>query len=547
MKENLDDQMAADIIRDFERKAASRGNLESQWQEIAERAIPSHSANFSASSIGSRVKGERRTDNIYDSTLGTALNRFTAIIDSLLTPQNSQWHGLTATNPAIAKDRQARLYFEEATRVIFKHRYAARANFIAQNQGNFLSLGAYGTGAVFTDKIYGGIGLRYKNIHLSEIFFSENHQGIIDQADRKFALTARQAVEKWGEKCPDKIKEAAKGPNPDMEFTFIHCVKQRKDYDPNRRDTKGMKFGSYYVSIEGKKMLQEEGFSTFPYAASRYYQSENEVYGRSIAMEVLPSTKTLNEMKKTLLIQGQRTVNPILLGHDDGVLSFDMRPGAANSGGVSADGRPLVHTLPIGRVDIGKELMDDERNDIKDAALVNLFQLLIDSPQKTATEVVELAKEKGMLLMPTLGRVRSEYLGSLIDREIDVLAMQGALPPMPGILQEAKGEYEIVYDSPLTRLQRAEEAAGFMRTLETILSVVNVTQNPEPLDHLNWSVIVPEMAKIQGLPEDWMNGEDEIARIRGERAQRQAEQTAIQAAPAAAAMVKAAPQLAQGQ
>jgi hypothetical protein len=65
--------------------------------------------------------------------------------------------------------------------------------------------------------------------------------------------------------------------------------------------------------------------------------------------------------------------------------------------------------------------------------------------------------------------------------------------------------------------------------------------------YLAWSVIVPEMAKIQGLPEDWMNGEDEIARIRGERAQRQAEQTAIQAAPAAAAMVKAAPQLAQGQ
>lgn len=301
-----------------------------------------------------------------------------------------------------------------------------------------------------------------------------------------------------------------------------------------------MLYVSYYIGVQGQLKLSESGYNTFPYAISRYEQFDNEVYGRSPAMDILPAVKTLNEQKKAMLKQAHRTVDPILLAHDDGVVdAFNFRPGSINAGGVTADGRPLIHALPTGRLDIGKEAMDDERSLIKDAFLSSIFQILVETPQMTATEVMERTREKATLLAPTIGRQQSEYLGPMIDREIDLLSRQGLLPPMPQALVEANGHYKTEYDSPLTRAQRAEEAAGLMRTLESALQVVNITQNPAPLDHFNWDIIMPEISDIQGIPYKWMNSIEKVQELRqGRDADKQAAQMTA-AAPAAAAMISA--------
>jgi hypothetical protein len=317
-------------------------------------------------------------------------------------------------------------------------------------------------------------------------------------------------------------------------------VKPNYERDHARFDYKGMAYSSYYLSMEGGKIIEEGGYNTFPYAISRYEQAPGEVYGRSPAMAVLPSIKTLNEEKKTVLKQGHRAVDPILLVHDDGIIdTFSLKPGSLNAGGITADGRPLVQALQVGNISIGKDLMDDERMIINDAFLVNLFQILTETNQMTATEVMERAREKGILLAPTLGRQQSEYLGPMIDREVDILSRQGILPPMPRLLLEAQGDYTVQYDSPLSRAQRAEEASGLMRTVEMALQVVNVTQSMESIDHFNWDIIIPEISQIQGVPTRWMKSLETVAAIRDERAQAAQEQQQMQAAPGNAAMIKA--------
>lgn len=537
------DAIVDQIIRDFQQISGDRANFESHWLEISERIIPSHKNLFQANGLSQTTKGDKRTEFIFDSTASIALNRFAAILDSLLTPRNQTWHRLMASDETLNKDRQVKLWFDQVNRLLFKHRYAPSANFSSQNQQNYKSLGAYGTGCVFIDELSSrqDKGLRYRNVHLSEIYFMENHQGIVDSTHRYFSLTALQAVSMWGkDKLPETIVAAADN-SPNREFYFIHCVKPRgEDYDSNKKDFRGMEYASYYVSMEGKKLLSEGGYTSFPYAISRYEQTSGEVYGRSPAMDVLPAVKTLNEQKKTLLKQGHRAVDPVLLVHDDGILdSFSLKPGAINYGGVSADGRPLVHSLPVGSPMVGKELMDDERAVINDAFLITIFQILTESPQMTATEVLERSKEKGILLAPTIGRQQSEYLGPMIEREIDLLSNMNMLPPMPRMLKEAAGDYQILYDSPLSRAQRAEEASGLMRTIETVLQVVNVTQNPEPLDFFDWDTIIPEVGEIQAVPTRWMRAKRDVDAIRQGRAEQAQAQQAIQAAPGAAALMKA--------
>ncbi len=532
----IEDEDAVDICRMYEQESGRRGTWESHWQEIKDRVYPS-TADFTSQA----TPGSKRNREIYDSTAGVALNRFAAILDSLLTPRNQTWHRVMSGIDELNKDRAVRLYYEDVTRILFKYRYATVANFASQNMMFNKSLGAFGSATMYVDQAASEPGLRYKTCHLGETFFMENHQGQIDQIIRKFCMTAKQAIQKWGAKCPENISKAGTT-NPGQEFEFIHYVGPRADHemDIERADYLGMPWKSIYISLDGKKKIDEGGYNTFPYTPSRYEQSPNEVYGRSPAMDVLPAIKTLNEQKKTYLKQGHRAVDPVLLVHDDGILdSFSLKPGHANAGAVNKDGRPLVHTLPVGNIAAGKDMMDEERAIIKDNFLITIFQILAETPTMTATEVLERTREKGILLAPTIGRQQSERLGPQIERELDVLAQQNLLPPMPGVLVEAGAQFKVEYDSPLSRAQRAEEAAGLMRTIEAVLGVANVTGDLSPLDHFNWDTIVPDMSDINAVPVRWRNGMEQIQALRQGRAQQQEQQTMIQAAPSAAAMMKA--------
>lgn len=533
------DPRAESLCKRFDQLVGERVNWEGHWQEVAERVLPSYSTSFEASP-GLQTKGEKRTEHMFDSTANIALHRFAAAMESMLTPRNSKWHRLVPSDPYLLKDRDTRLWFDEVTSLLFKYRYSPRANFAGQAHENYLSLGAFGTGCLFIDPLRERDGgLRYKAIHLGEIYFLENHQGIIDTAFRKFSMTVRQAVQRWGDKVPESIASSLEK-HPEREFEFLHVVMPNEKMDPERKDYRGMPVISYYIAMQGRKTMEEGGYTSFPYAISRYTTAPGETYGRSPAMNVLPAIKVLNEEKKTILKQGHMIVDPVLLAHDDGVLdSFSLKPGSINYGSMTADGRRLVDVLPTGNIVVGKDLMDDERAVINDAFLVSLFQILVDSPQMTATEVLERAREKGALLSPTMGRQQSEFLGPLIERELDVLSRLGKLPPMPPLLMEAEGAYEIEYDSPLSRAQKAEEGAGLMRTIQMTLDVVNVTQNPEPLDYFNWNIIVPEIADIQAVPQRWLRSQEEVDSIREGRAQQAQTQTMIDAAPAVAGLVKA--------
>lgn len=532
------DEEAGELIRDFKYLFGLRGNWNTHWTEIAQRIYPMHSYLFQNYSQLTQ-QGDKRNFQVYDSTGIVALQRFGAILDSLLTPRNQYWHQLRPDDDLLLRDKATRIWFEQVNKICFEERYSPHTNFASQNQLQYKSLGAYGTGALLIDDLAGEKGLRYRNIHLGEVYLQENHQGIVDSVCRHFVMTARQAVDKFGDNCPDTITSV--GENfPERQFFFLHWVRPNNKREPERKDFKGMPFSSHYISVEGAKIVATGGYRSFPYAISRYEQAPNEPYGRSPAMDVLPAIKTLNEEKRAMLKQGHRVVDPIILAHDDGVLdAFTMEAGAINYGGVSKDGRLLVQPMPVGNVQAGKELMDDERALINDTFLISLFQILTESPEMTATEVMERTREKGILLAPTIGRQQSEYLGPMIDRELDILSRQGRLPPQPRLLKSAKGKYKIVYDSPISRAQKAEQVSGAMRTMEAFSNYANVTQDPSILHLINIDVAGPAIADANGVPSSWMNSIEKVIQMRQAVQQQQQVQTAIQAAPAAAGMMKA--------
>lgn len=538
-----EDEIVGDILRDIAVAAADRAMFNIQWEEVSNFVLPSFRNTFFEGS--ENFPGMKNTDLQIDSTAALALSRFTAIVDSLSTPRNSMWHGLEANNPDLQKVRNVKLWFEDTTRRLFRLRYAPSANFSSQNQNQWQSLGAFGNGPMFVDRFDGGRGFRYRALPLGEIYLKENHQGIIDTFYRRFQLTARQANAQFNGNLPqiilDKLKSA-----PETKYWFIHCVKPRADYEPGRLDYKGKKFASYHIARDQKMLVREGGYNSFPLPVSRYEQAPGETYARGPAMLVLPAIKTLNMEKRIVLKQGHRTVDPVLLSHDDGIANFSLKPGAMNVGGVNKDGRPLVVPLPVGAISVGEKMMDMEKMIINDAFLVNLFQVLLNDPKvMTATQITEMANQKGILLAPTIGR-QTDYLGGLIDRELDLASDMGLLLPMPQELIEAQGEYQVVYTSPLARLAKAEENSGFMRSVETAMEIFQATQDPDVMDPFDFDTAIPEMSENNATPMRWMRSVEDITQRRKDRASQIQQQQNIQAGPAAAALIKAQAQAGQG-
>ena len=246
------------ILREHGAMAAARAPWESHWDQVERRVLP-RQGGFNRI----HMPGDRRTQDITDSTAPLALDKFAAAMEGLIAQRTHRWHGLASPIPALNQIPEIKAYFEEVTDILFEKRYDAHSGFGTQFHESLMSLGAFGTGSLWIEEDIGR-GIVYTAIDLSEIFVSQNKHARIDKVSRKFSYSARQAAQRWGaDKLPPNIKAELER-NPERLFDFIHFIEPNGEYDEERADAKGMAFASCYLSIDGKQLMSEGGFHTFP-------------------------------------------------------------------------------------------------------------------------------------------------------------------------------------------------------------------------------------------------------------------------------------------
>jgi hypothetical protein len=454
--------------------------------------------------------GGKRTQFMFDATAPLALSRYGAAMESMLTPRTQRWHQLRERNEDLNDRQDVKEWNDKVTDILFAMRYSPHANFASQAQECYLSNGAWGNGILYIDDMMGK-GTRYRSCHLAECYIAENFAGIVDLLHREYKYTNRQANEAFkGNLPPGILKELEKSPL--TEHSYIHCVYPNPDYDPRALGGEAsLRFLSMQICKDEPFICREgNGYRRFPYAISRNLTLPGETYGRGPASLVLPDIKQLNEFEKVLLRQGQLAVDPpILLSEDGSLTGFNMQPGALVWGGMNADGEALAKPFITGaRLDIGKEMLESKRKVINDAFLVTLFQILVDNPQMTATEAMLRAQEKGQLLAPTMGRNQSEFLGPLIEREIEIADAAGMLPPKPPIL-EAYGEgLEVEYVSPLNRAQMADEGIAISNTMTFAQSFA--AENPKIMRIFKDTDSIRKVAQINGMEANLLFSDEEL-------------------------------------
>lgn len=525
---------ANSVIKHWEYLWSAQGNFRQLWNVVANYVMPDW-ANF----VGEFAEGVNRNTRLFDQTAITANERFAAAMEQMLTPRTQVWHKLQPWFDELEDDQDSNEYLDQLVKIVFGARYRPFANFASQTDECYMSLGAFGNNALFTDEVVGK-GLRYRSIPLNEIVWSLDHSGMVDTVFRKFKYTAKQAMQQFGAKAGDEVKKQyEKNPYTDMEF--LHCVRPNGEMKPGRLGYGGMRYESWYLSLKDKAVIDRSGYRTFPYAIGRYRMAPREHYGRSPAVAALPAIRSLNEMKKTMLRAGQKMVDPPILLSDEGVLTpFNQRPGATNYGMINADGQALAQPFNINaNLEFGKEMMAMEAQAINDSFLTSLFQILVQNPQMTATEALIRAQEKGAMIAPAMGRQQSEFLGPLIARELDILEAAGQLPPLPESMIEAavnrgierptaKDVIKIEYTSPLTRAMRAEEGTAIMNTVQSLGIMAQL--DPSVLKLVDFTDAAREMALINGMPAKLLRTDEQIDELLNQQAQQAQDQQMVDGA-----------------
>jgi len=488
-----------------------RGTWEDHWQEILDYVMPRK-----ADITFKRIKGEKRAEILFDSTAITASNLLAASLQGTLTSPSLQWFSIKVRNEELMQDREVQLWLEDSAKRMYN--VFNETNFNTEVHEMYLDLVTIGTGALFVEEGNKGFEeskIHFNTMHIAEYYIQENISGYVDTLYRKYKLSARQAVQEFGEdNLGEKVLKAAKE-KPDKMFNFIHAVEPLEDYERalGKAATK-LPFHSCHVCEEDKMVVRGGGYNEFPYLVPRWSKATGEIFGRSPSYNALPDIKTLNKAVEIGLKAWAKAIDPPLLVQDDGVIGrVRMTPGGITV--VRNDA--AIKPLQIGSNWQITDLKENQlRTAIRQAYYSDQLQLQ-DGPQMTATEVQVRYELMQRLLGPTLGRFQSEFLNPLIERVFGIMFRAKALLPAPEIIE---GEsIDVEYVGPLARSQRMEEATAVERLYQLAMQIVQL--DPNIMDIINHDEAIRARAGLLGVPKSILRGIEEVEELRQQRAMQQ--------------------------
>jgi hypothetical protein len=498
--------MTADtIIQRNEALKSARQNFAVLWDDAARWILPRKGNIITKTSPGSDQASE-----LFDSTAEEAALIYAAGLLSSLTPAGEQWMRLEPSDPDAPETVKA--FLARASERVQETLLAS--NFYLTAHEAFIDSGVFCTVCMFTGES-NRTGVSFTNIPVGTFCVAENNEGFVDTVYREWSWTARQALQEWGrEKLGEKVQKALDDAKWDQEFTFIHAVEPRLEFEEGvQLDPKKRRFASLYVCKEDKHLIDEGGYYEFPYAVLRTLRSNNELYGRGPGLQILPEAKLVNRIEKDLLVAVEKMVDPPWLMPDDAGSRPDNRPNGVTYWDTSNPNNKPEQLQLTNRVDLGESKSDQKRARIRQAFFVDMFQMLTNLQEqrreKTAFEVAEMLQEKLVLFTPIFARTVQEFLNPTLERVFAILLRAGKLGDVPPELQGL--DYRISYVSKIALALKTARTSSLAQVMNMLGSMV--VFDPSVKHIVDWRKAARDVANNYALPTDWQRSELEVEEI----------------------------------
>lgn len=523
------DERAVEAIAEQEREEQNASNFRNLYQEVADHMLPRENQ-----IIGVRTPGEDKSQQIFDPTAMLDLQDMASGLSAAFFPPGELAFGLTVKDRRIANLDSVKRYLALAAQITHDELFAS--NFMLQLNETLSSLIGFGTGNLFSEW---SLGLNFKDWDVSFYTIKQNSAGLVDTVILKYPLTARQAVQEFGEKnVGEKVLLAFGNPETiSKRFEFIHRVGSRTKRNRNFTDSLNMPFESLYVNkeeqivikgIDPKGIDNEGGFEEFPYAVPRWKKSSNEKYGRGQGTIALSVSKELQQMHSDFIECGNKWNNApreVLANAVEG--RVDVRPGADNRvtqmGSIKALDEGIRGNFPV-----TKDILEFIQNIVHRIFFVDVFAPLANLPgdRRTTVEIRERVKQAVKKLAGPIYRLQSELFTPIITRSVLLLIRNGVIPRPPAELQ-GRG-FGIEYISELALAMRDQQSAAFMQFANLVSALDPVF--PGAKDIVSIDRALPDIAFTFGMKVEHLSTAEEIEEARQIRAAKLAAQQALQAA-----------------
>jgi hypothetical protein len=325
---------AEQVIKLYERLESDQASFRSLWQSTADVAMPLMNQITTKGTAGSD-----KTQELYDSTAhDDALDMASGLVAAFI-PTGKKFFNLVPRNKALTEVDHVWRYLNLATEITHEHLFDS--NYLSEVSAGLVELVVFGTANLYTEWSKRLRKLNFRDYPIGSYQIREGESGDVDTMLIRWEYTARQAVEKFGDRAGEKVlKAVSEAKTEDDIFPYIHYVGPREKYNPQSRLSLQMPFESMWVNQTEKKEVEVKGYSEFPFSVGRWTKCSGEVYGRGQGTEALSKIKTLQQMWKDFVECGNKINNPareVLANEFQG--SWKVKPGGIN----------LVQTLPASR------------------------------------------------------------------------------------------------------------------------------------------------------------------------------------------------------
>lgn len=529
------DPLAEQLIARNDSLKSDRGTWDTLWQDIADYVQPRKSEIT-----------DRKTHDVAGFT--DKLFNLTAIRSNQVLASgqmdylfSGRWFSYDP--PPEVKDDAAKAWYQACTEVTMRE--LARSNWNLEVHEMLLDRGGFGTAAILCEEGTRRL-LNFVKFDVGTFSVCEDHEGIADTLIREFEMTARQAVQKFGEENLGPIvrKAAQDSAKCDRRFKFLHAIYPRDEgkYDPKKIDGPNKPIASCYVSIDDRCMVKEDGYFEQPHAVSRFLKWGAAPYGYSPSIEALPTVKQVNFIEKNMDALAEIKAFPRVLIPEGMEGDIDLTAGGATI--FDPNGARPEEWGTAGEYNIGKERIEMKDKAIREAYHVDLFEMLKNiERQMTAFEVQQRLAEKVTAFSPTFYRLQVEVTNPILIRVFNLLFRAGKFPePPPSVFVDA-GEGmsavavpEVTLTSKLAMAIKAAENNAFNQMVALVAPIAQV--DPSILDNYDMDKATRGIGRNLGVPTDWERSEDDVASLRESRAKAAEEARAAELAQAGAKAAK---------
>lgn len=519
-----------------------RATFLSHWRDIGDHVFPRR-PRFTVTD-GNR--GERKNQKIIDNTSTLSARTLRSGMMSGITSPARPWFRLSVPDFALGEMASVKFWLSAVTDRM-------SAMFLKSNLYNVLpviygDLGAFGTAAMLIDPDPEDI-IRCLPVPIGSYTIANDDKLRVRVFYRDFRMTVRQLVQMFGEVSKSGVINWEKNFSEHVKNLYLnghleswidvrHCIMPNDDYDPRRLESKYKKYISVYyeagsqgydsgnyLTLDYDKYLREKGYDYFPVLCPRWEVTGEDVYGTECpGMTALGDIKQLQLGEKRAFQAIEKMINPPMVAPTSlkqqkaSILPSDITYVDIREG---QQGFRPAHEINF-RIQELEAKQEQCRQRIRRAFYEDLFLMLANTTRRqiTAREIEERHEEKLLALGPVLEQLNQDLLDPLIDIGFQRMLEEGQIPEAP---EEIRGaNLKVEYISIMAQAQKLVGISSVERFTQFVGGLAGL--NPSVLDKLDADQLVDVYGDITSVPPSVIKTDEDVAVIRGQRAQAAAQQ-----------------------